>query len=85
LLAEAGLYRYDDSGSAETPVDEDNHALAALRYLVSTLDVRQMARPGAGPRDAAGPPDQPADAPPPAPPRRRPWLRLDNEDLWTTL
>src|SRR3954447_22929407 len=38
LLAEAGLYRYSAEAHerhAEAPVDEHNHALAALRYLVS--------------------------------------------------
>ena len=40
LLAEAGLYRHGDD---ETPVDEHNHALDALRYLISRLDARHMA------------------------------------------
>src|SRR5262249_50418873 len=43
LRAEAELYRYSDSPTerqAEVPVDEHNHALAALRYLVSKLDAR---------------------------------------------
>jgi hypothetical protein len=47
LLAEAGLYRYSDDerdGHAEVPVDEHNHALAALRYLISRIDARHMAR-----------------------------------------
>ena len=47
LLAEAGLYRYGpqtDGQRGEVPVDEQNHALAALRYLISRLDARQMAR-----------------------------------------
>src|SRR5262245_9317170 len=48
LLAEAGLYRWAGRGeataSAETPVVDHNHALAALRYLVSRLDARKMAR-----------------------------------------
>ena len=48
LLMEAGLYRYEsDSKSShrgETPADEYNHALGALRYLVSRLDARKMAR-----------------------------------------
>jgi len=72
LLAEAGLYRYGGDGG-EAPVNEHNHALAALRYLVSRLDARHMARNRDGP------------APPPAPRRQRPWLRLDNEVLWTPL
>jgi hypothetical protein len=41
LLAEAQLYRYPDPSAGqdrETPVDEHNHALAALRYLVARLD-----------------------------------------------
>ena len=77
LLYEASLYRYSDAlgeRQAEVPVDEHNHALAALRYLVSKLDERHMA----GPRPVR-PPD---DAPPRKP---RPWLRLDNEELWTIL
>jgi hypothetical protein len=37
LLREADLYRYGD-GHDETPLDEHNHALAALRYLISGLD-----------------------------------------------
>jgi hypothetical protein len=76
LLAEAALYRYSDDPrerNAETPVDEHNHALAALRYLVSRLDARRMAHKG---RDGQ-------EAPAPNPPR--PWLRLDNEALWTPL
>jgi hypothetical protein len=76
LLYEAALYRYSDAPGerqAEVPVDEHNHALAALRYLVSRLDERHMA----GPR-----PDRPADGPPRKP---RPWLRLDNEELWTRI
>lgn len=42
LLAEAELYRYEND--TETPLDENNHALAALRYLISRIDERKMAR-----------------------------------------
>lgn len=42
LLAEAALYRYptqtDGERTSEIPIDAHNHALAALRYLVSRLD-----------------------------------------------
>ena len=41
LLAEAGLYRYDDRADAEgseTPLAEHNHALDALRYLIASID-----------------------------------------------
>jgi hypothetical protein len=49
LLAEACLYRYPDQneGDSENPLDEHNHALAALRYLICKVDERQLAR---GPR-----------------------------------
>jgi hypothetical protein len=36
LLRESGLYHYDKD--TETPVDRDNHALSALRYLVVGID-----------------------------------------------
>ena len=42
LFAEALQYRYpstaDGQTANETPLDESNHALAALRYLVARLD-----------------------------------------------
>jgi hypothetical protein len=48
LLAEAALYRYPTSSErtalGEKPIDEHNHALGALRYLVSRLDARFIAR-----------------------------------------
>jgi hypothetical protein len=48
LLAEAKLYRYGeapaDSAASELPVDDHNHALDALRYLVSRVDAGFMAR-----------------------------------------
>jgi hypothetical protein len=73
LLAEAGLYRYsEDRRDAEVPVDEHNHALSALRYLVSRLDARHLA----GRRGPPGDDEQ-------APRQAKPWLRLDNEELWT--
>jgi hypothetical protein len=76
LLHEATLHRYSDDPrerQAEIPVDEHNHALAALRYMISRLDERQMAR-------------NRHDAPPAAPPKPpKPWLRYDNEELWTRL
>jgi hypothetical protein len=72
LLAEAELYRYSDHQEAETPLDEHNHALAALRYLVSRLDAGQLAR---GPRPT----------PTEAPAASEPWLRVGNEQLWKPL
>jgi hypothetical protein len=57
LLAEAKLYRYptrrDGQAASEVPIDDHNHALAAVRYLVSRLDeafiARFRKRPGAEP------------------------------------
>ena len=72
LLYEASLYRYSDAVGerhAEVPVDEHNHALAALRYLVSRLDERRMAGRRPGP-----PPDQ-------KPPPRDPSLYYSPEAL----
>jgi hypothetical protein len=71
LIAEAALYRYSDNPAerkAEIPIDEHNHALAALRYLIATLDDRHQI---------------PRAAKPDAPKRpERPWLSVYNEFLW---
>jgi hypothetical protein len=48
LCTEAKLYRYPNRSErllvGEKPIDEHNHALGALRYLVSKLDARFIAR-----------------------------------------
>ena len=48
LCAEAKLYRYPSEHeralSGENPIDEHNHALAALRYLIARIDARFIAR-----------------------------------------
>jgi hypothetical protein len=78
LLAESALYRYGEEATerrVETPVDEHNHALGALRYLVSRLDERRMARQAKG--EAKPRVDRPM--------KRDKWMRWDNEDLWTTI
>jgi hypothetical protein len=64
---EAGLYRYGDAG--EAPVDEHNHALSALRYLISRLDARKMARLRTGATQGEEG----------RRPQRDPWPRVDNE------
>jgi Terminase large subunit, T4likevirus-type, N-terminal len=38
LVRELGMYRYDEAKSSENPIDEDNHACDALRYLCVGLD-----------------------------------------------
>ncbi len=95
LLAEAKLYRYPDLSPvpspgrgggrgevSEIPIDQHNHALAALRYLVSRLDAGFMAkfRNQAAPRPQAqlgneGGVDT----------GNRPRLQLDNEQSWKTV
>jgi hypothetical protein len=97
LLAEAQLYRYDhEAGRSEEPVKEHDHALDALRYLVSKLDWKKLGRlrKGESPEDPpptfvpSPPPPPPGGSPavqPPAPPKPRKWLRPDNEALWTRL
>jgi hypothetical protein len=79
LLAEAALYRYPSGGDAdrgEEPLDRDNHALAALRYLVSRIDARFLARlRRSGPDPTEPSPDPAADRPP--------WP--DDDHLWTPL
>jgi hypothetical protein len=76
LLAEAELYRYDearDGRQGEEPVDDDNHALDALRYLVYTLDKGKLARG----------PAAPAAAPAPERPKLPWWCDPAYEHLWT--
>jgi Terminase large subunit, T4likevirus-type, N-terminal len=85
LLAEAALYRYSDDPAechAEAPLDEHNHAISALRYLLSRLDARRMTARLAPTAEPTPEPDDDHAAPPP-PPKERRWLRLDNEELWT--
>ncbi len=73
LIREAGLYRYPSGHEAdrgENPLDRDNHALAAMRYLVAGLDTRFLARFRRGP----APDDSQKDDLPP-----------DTSSLWTPL
>lgn len=45
LIREAGMYAYDPEKLSENPVDRDNHAMDALRYLVVGLDRGNAAPP----------------------------------------
>jgi Helicase len=99
LLAEAGMYRYDPdpNNRTEKPVKEYDHAMDALRYLVSKIDARKMAcmrkgtppdePPPEAPTQTGAPPAPGASPPssPPAPPKKRKWLSIYNEELWTRL
>jgi phage terminase large subunit len=78
LIAEANLYRYPEDGSEEIPVDEYNHALDALRYLVAHVDKRYLARLRTG--QTHQPQDRPHEA------REQPsWRNPDTEALWTPI
>jgi hypothetical protein len=47
LIRESNLYRYSDDPferQTETPHDSHNHAMAALRYLIASLDYGRLAR-----------------------------------------
>ena len=52
LVRELGMYHYDETKRTEEPVDEDNHACDALRYLVVGLD-RNRSVPGVAERAQA--------------------------------
>jgi hypothetical protein len=98
LLAEAKLYRYPmpvrGEATSEIPIDAHNHALAALRYLVSRVDAGFLARfrrrGGGESAERAGPSEgqqgQGGAEAASAPQRpRRPYLSIYNEALWTRL
>jgi Terminase large subunit, T4likevirus-type, N-terminal len=84
LLEEAGLYRYGSSaegGESEVPVDEYNHALGALRYLVMGIDGRRLlARPC---RPRAEKPGDISDEE--AARRQKVWSWWRKESLWERL
>ena len=88
LLAEAKLYRYPQTprgeDASETPIDAHNHALAALRYLVSRVDAgvvaRFLRRGRTENEEGQGGVTPGKDARP-----AKRWLSIYNEELWTRL
>ncbi len=83
LLAEAHLYRYagarERGAGGEIPIDDHNHALAALRYLVASTDAGFLARFRKRPAATA----EPAAAGPAVPrPARPSW---EDDSVWTPL
>jgi hypothetical protein len=67
------------------PIKENDHALDALRYLVSGLDIGFLARVR---KWLPQPKYVPVVAAPPVavePRPQRKWLSIHNEALWTTL
>jgi hypothetical protein len=86
LLAEAALYRYDpEHKDSEKPLKEHDHTMDALRYLVTSIDTRFMAQ--ARKRPVPEEPIRPAasQATPAPAPRKRKWLSIYNEELWTPI
>jgi hypothetical protein len=84
LLREASLYRYSDDRTdrrSENPLDEHNHALDALRYMVSMIDRRQLARL----KGKSGPVEAVVDEAEKAKQRQKKWLSVRNEALWTRI
>jgi hypothetical protein len=79
LLAESQLYRYPNARErqfhGEDPLDENNHAMDALRYLIAALDERYIARlRGSSTKPQAGSEKQQS--------KRDNW---NNPNLWTPL
>ncbi len=75
LLAEAKAYRYPSEAEqrllGENPIDDHNHALSALRYLVSRLDQGRGFHSGKAEQKGT---DEP-----------KPSRGADNEDWWTPM
>ncbi len=61
-----------DSRKGESPLDHDDDAMDALRYLVASIDERKLGRRRWFGGGAAG-----------ETPKERKWLSLYNEALWT--
>jgi hypothetical protein len=76
LVAEARLYRYPTEGERphadENPIDDHNHALAALRYLISGIDRLSTRRGPEGERQGGSA----------RPGRAQPRVRLDDPAIW---
>jgi hypothetical protein len=88
LLTEATMYRWGESEDrrAEVPVDEHNHALAALRYLIATIDKHQLGRRQSVQQGAAGPTKTPEElAQEEADRRYGAWLDSDDPRIWWPL
>lgn len=66
LIREAGMYCYDPEKRSENPIDDNNHAMDALRYMIVGLD-RGKAAPA------------PEYVPEPEPDRLDP---LDDDERW---
>jgi phage terminase large subunit len=82
LIAESELYHYDpeDKRKSEDPVKEYDHALDALRYLVSKVDARRLGKRKFWLGNGRGAIREVRKEK-----NKKPWLRLGNKALWTAL
>ena len=81
LLHEAELCRYSsepEHRKTETPEDNNNHALAALRYLISRLDTGKLGR---RPRPASAQQEK-EDKKARLNAAQKKWMRWTNPALW---
>lgn len=80
IREEAGVHCYEEGKGSERPIDKDNHALAALRYLVTGLD-RLKARAPEGDDAAEWPESTAVDSEAPEPDEDRDaWAWGDDDD-----
>jgi hypothetical protein len=79
LLAEAELYRYStepEDRKTEKPEDNNNHALAALRYLITRLDTGKLGRRPASAQEEKEDKEARLNA------AQKKWMSWRNEALW---
>jgi hypothetical protein len=93
LIAEANLYRYPDDKErivyGENPIDDNNHALGALRYLISRTDAKFLAKLR-NTQTVEGQITETEDSTPnPKTDRKRTsvfdYFKMMDEDTWTTI
>jgi len=85
LITEAGMYRWGESEDrrAEVPVDEHNHALAALRYMVAAFDKHKLGRRQGAPPQVEEPTKTPEELAADAEARRYgAMLESDDPRIW---
>ena len=84
LLLEAELYRYSnepEDRKSEKPEDNNNHALAALRYLISRIDAGRLSRGNA----RLTPEQQKEEKEKRLNAAQKKWLSWRNPALWTRI
>jgi len=80
LIGEAGKYRYERQ--TETPVDQDNHALAALRYMIVGIDRHRSVKDAEPPEPAEAIAAREAAEREERERQQAEWMRPENDELW---